>query len=51
MMPLYAKEAGAALVIVNLTETPHDPYADILLPGKAGLVMEEILKMVRQRLA
>ena len=51
MMPLYAKEGGAALVIVNLSETPHDPYADVLLPGKAGSVMEEILKMVRQRLA
>lgn len=51
MMPLYAKQAGAALVIVNLTETPHDPYADVLLPGKAGPVMEQILERVKQRLA
>ncbi|MBI3624722.1 MAG: Sir2 family NAD-dependent protein deacetylase [Candidatus Rokubacteria bacterium] len=51
MMPLYAKEAGAALVIINLSETPHDPYADVLLPGKAGSVMEQILERVRQRLA
>lgn len=50
MMPLYAKRAGAALVIVNLTETPHDPYADVLLPGRAGPVMEQLLDRVRQRL-
>ena len=51
MMPLYAKQAGAALVIVNLSETPHDPYADVRVPGKAGPVMEQILERVRQRLA
>lgn len=51
MMPLYAKEAGATLVIVNLSETPHDPYADVLLPAKAGPVMEQIVDRVRQRLA
>lgn len=51
MMPLYAKEAGAALVIVNLSETPHDDHADVLIPGKAGPVMEEIVKTVKQRLA
>ncbi|MBI2154894.1 MAG: Sir2 family NAD-dependent protein deacetylase [Candidatus Rokubacteria bacterium] len=51
MMPLYAKQAGAALVIVNLSETPHDDYADVLIPGKAGAVMEQIVEQVRQRLA
>lgn len=51
MMPLYAKGAGAALVIINLSETPHDVHADVLLPGKAGPVMEELLRRVQQRLA
>ena len=51
MMPLHAKEAGGALVIVNLSETPHDQHADVLLPGKAGPMMEEIVQRVRQRLA
>ena len=51
MMPLYAKEAGAALVIVNLSDTPHDAYADVLLPGRAGALMERIVERVRQRLA
>jgi NAD-dependent deacetylase len=50
MMPLYAKRAGARLVIVNLAETPHDSYADVLIPGKAGPVMAEIVERVRQRL-
>jgi NAD-dependent deacetylase len=50
-MPLYAKQAGAALVIVNLSETPHDGYADVLISGQAGLVMAEILEQVKARLA
>jgi len=51
MMPLYAKRAGAKLVIMNLSETPHDPYADVLVPGKAGPVMEQILQRVKARLS
>lgn len=50
LMPLHAKESGAALVIVNLTETPHDAYADVLLTGKAGPTMEAIVSRVRERL-
>ncbi len=51
MMPLYAKQSGAALVIVNLSETPHDPHADVLILGKAGPVMAEIVERVRKNLA
>jgi NAD-dependent deacetylase len=50
VMPLHAKRAGAALVIVNLSETPQDPYADVLVRGKASPVMAEIVERVRQRL-
>ncbi len=49
MMPLYAKRAGATLVIVNLSETPHDADADVLIPGKAGPVMAQILQRVNAR--
>jgi NAD-dependent deacetylase len=49
-MPLYAKQAGAALVIVNLSATPHDDYADVRIPGKAGHVMEQIVQRVKERL-
>jgi len=51
MMPLHAKRAGAKLVIVNLAETPHDPYADVLIQDKAGPVMAEIVDRVKSRLA
>ncbi len=40
-MPLMAKQAGAKLVIVNLSETPLDGMADLLIPAKAGEVVPE----------
>lgn len=49
-MPLYAKEAGAALVLVNLTPTPLDEYADVRISGRAGEVMSGLLERVRARL-
>lgn len=49
MMPLYAKRGGAKLVIMNLSETPHDSYADVLILGKAGPVMDQIVQRVKAR--
>lgn len=43
LMPVYAKHAGARLVIINLTETPYDDQADLVIPGKAAEVMGQIL--------
>jgi len=34
-MPTYAREAGARLAIVNLTPTPLDHYATVVI--QAGL--------------
>ncbi|MFQ5827666.1 MAG: NAD-dependent deacetylase [Candidatus Methylomirabilia bacterium] len=51
MMPLSAKRAGASLVIVNMSETPHDQYADVKIQAKAGEVMTQILQHVQRRLA
>ena len=51
MMPLYAKEAGAQLAIVNLDPTSYDDQADILIHGKAGEVMDRVIKLVRERAA
>ncbi len=48
-MPLYAKEAGARLVIVNLAPTPLDQLADVVIPGKAGDVMARLVDRVRAR--
>jgi len=50
MMPLYAKQSGAALVIVNLSDTPHDAYADLVIRGKAGPVMDAIVFRAKGRL-
>jgi NAD-dependent deacetylase len=51
MMPVYAKQSGAALVIVNLSDTPQDAYADLVIRGKAGPVMDGIVSRVKRRLA
>ena len=42
-MPLHAKRAGATLVIVNLTETPFDARADLVLRARAGEVLDAVV--------
>jgi NAD-dependent deacetylase len=49
-MPLYARESGARLVIVNLTPTRLDDAADVVLRGPAGAVLPELAARVRARL-
>ncbi len=49
-MPVYAKEAGAAVVIVNLTVTDFDHEADVVVHGKAGEIMPLILQAVKRNL-
>jgi len=46
-MPLYARDAGATLCIVNLTPTPYDDGADVVIRGKAGEVMARVPHEVR----
>ena len=50
-MPLYAKQSGAKLVIVNLTPTPSDRIADVVIRASAGEVMGRIITEVKQRLS
>ncbi|MDQ5988161.1 MAG: NAD-dependent deacetylase [Syntrophus sp. SKADARSKE-3] len=50
-MPLYAKNSGAALVIINQSETPYDADADVLIRGGAGEVMNDIMTLVKKRLS
>ena len=45
-MPVYAKEAGARLVIINIGETPCDELADIVINSKAGETMAGIVKIL-----
>lgn len=49
-LPAYAVEAGARLVIINLTPTPLDAQADIVVNDKAGEVMAAIAQQVKDRL-
>ena len=49
-MPLIAKDNGAKLVIINLTPTPHDGYADIVINEKTGEVLPQIVDRVKAKL-
>jgi len=46
-MPTYAREAGARLAIVNLTPTPLDHYATVVIQGRAGEIMSRVIEKVR----
>ena len=48
LMPLYAKEAGSRLVIINLTPTPYDDQADLLIGGKAGEVLSQVIERTKE---
>jgi len=50
-MPLIAKESGARLIIVNLTPTPHDPYADIAIHDQTGPALSQIIDRVKAYLS
>ncbi len=49
-MPIHAKANGVQLAIINMTPTPFDEHADLVIYGKAGEVMEDILRRVKQLL-
>lgn len=38
-MPFFAKNHGAFLAIVNLSETPCDDISDVLIQAEAGKVL------------
>ena len=46
-MPIYAKSAGARLVIINREPTPFDGNADRVIHHSAGEVLSRILEQVR----
>jgi NAD-dependent deacetylase len=50
-MPFYAKQAGAGLAIVNLSPTPADRMADVIVRASAGETMRRIVAEVGRRLA
>ncbi|MBT8358276.1 MAG: sigma factor regulator FecR, partial [Deltaproteobacteria bacterium] len=46
-MPVYAKNSGAFLAIINLSETPCDGICDVLISGKAGEVLKKITNEIK----
>jgi len=50
-MPIYATEAGAKLVIINISSTPIDQQATVLIGAKAGEVMPRVLQRVTKKMA
>ncbi len=50
-MPIYAKESGARLVIINNSRTELDSQADMIVRGSAGEIMEKIIVKVKSKTA
>ena len=48
-MPVYAVSSGAKLVIINLSSTPMDRQATVLIRAKAGETMSGIVKQVTEK--
>ncbi|MBI4287709.1 MAG: NAD-dependent deacylase [Chloroflexi bacterium] len=46
-MPQYAVEAGAKLAIINLTATPMDRQAVVVINAKAGEVMSRVVERIK----
>ena len=49
-MPMIAKRSGAKLVIINLTETPHDRLADIVINEKTGETLSQSVAKAKEKL-
>ncbi|OEU80722.1 MAG: sigma factor regulator FecR [Desulfobacterales bacterium C00003060] len=47
LMPHYAKQGSAFLAIVNLSETPYDKMCDVLICGKAGEILPQIVDAIQ----
>ena len=45
-MPVYAKNSGAFLAIINLSDTPCDGMCNVLIRGKAGEVLQRLVAAV-----
>jgi len=48
-IPVYACDAGAKLVIINIGATPMDARAAVRIDGKAGETMAKVLEYVKKK--
>jgi NAD-dependent deacetylase len=49
-MPIYAVQSGATLVIINLSDTPMDSQAAVVVNAKAGEAMTAIINKVKEKI-
>jgi NAD-dependent deacetylase len=49
-MPVIARRNGAKLVIITISDTPHDHYADVIIHEKTGPTLTRIAELVRLNL-
>ena len=47
-MPIYAKNNGAFLAIINLSDTPCDDMCDVIIRAKAAEVLQQIVSEVEK---
>jgi NAD-dependent deacetylase len=47
-MPYYAKNSGAFLAIINLSDTPCDSICDALVREKAGNALQELIRRLEE---
>jgi len=50
-LPHVALRHGARLILVNTEETPVDRFADVVLRGRAGVILPRLVEEVEKRLA
>jgi NAD-dependent deacetylase len=49
-IPLYARDAGARIVIINIGPTPMDSTAAVRIEAKAGEIMTRVMHHVRTKM-
>jgi NAD-dependent deacetylase len=49
-LPGKAKQNGAFIAMINLSETPCDHMCDLLVREKAGIAMESLIRQVNRRM-
>ena len=47
-LPFVALERGAYIVEVNLTDTPLSRYANLVLHGKSGEILPELVRAAKE---
>jgi NAD-dependent deacetylase len=50
-IPVYARDAGAKLVIINIGETPMDSQAEVRIDGKAGETMTKVMHHIKKKMS